>query len=44
MVARLDRRDRRAGFFNDAGGLVAEHHRPHGDAPFPAHHMKIGAT
>ena len=44
VVAGLDAADRGADVFDHAGGLVAEHHRPHRHAPLAAHHVIVGAA
>ena len=44
MIAGLDAADRVADLFDDARGLVAQHHRPHRDPPLAAHDVIVGAA
>ena len=44
MVAGRDAGDGLAHRLDDAGRLVAEHHRRHGDAPLAAHDVQVGAA
>ena len=44
VIAGLDAANSVADFFDHAGGLMAEHHRPHGDPPLAAHDVIIRAA
>ena len=44
VIADANSADCGANFFNDAGSLVAEHHRPHGHAALAAHDVIICAA